>query len=270
MSNIPNAITEQEMFDTIDRLGAAKGAGEDSLADLAIAVAKWAKQGTIKRVDPPKKNASGADAIDHILRIFERFNTARGNRAIDKRSAGSLSAQVSKLRAFAKLGARPDVPNGELWLTNIRNLRNELPEKEVKGAYAALYDATMKLKTRKPDEMDEAELIEVISKSPATPDTPIKVYEALVKKFEKVISDGIDNSVETQTIFDIANAKLTALKNAMEYQDALEKIQKFTSAGLPGIPAPVETPVAEIIRSGERATPAETAIQENTKVKSKK
>jgi hypothetical protein len=269
MTNIPNAITEDEMFRVIDELGAAKGAGEDSLASLAIAVAKWAKQGTIKRVDAPKKNATGEAAIDYMLRVFERFNTARGNRAFDKRSAGSLSAQVSKLRAFGKLGTRVDM-NGELWLTNVRNLRNEIPEKDAKGAYAAQYDATMRLKARKPEEMDEAELIEVISKSPAAPDTPVKVYESLVKKFEKVLSDGIDNSVETQTIFDIANAKLTALKNAMEYQDALEKIQKFTSAGLPGIPAPVETPVAEIISKDERATPAETAIQENTKVKAKK
>jgi hypothetical protein len=267
MTNIPNAITEAQMNARIDELGAAKGDGDDSLASLAIEVAKWAKQGTIKRVDAPKKNATGEAAIDYVLRIFERFTTARGNRAIDKRSAESVSTQTSKLRAFAKLGARPGM-NGELWLTNVRNLRNELPEKEAKVAYAALYDATMRLKER--TEMDEEELIEVISKSPPKPETPIKVYESLVKKFEKVISTGIDNSVETQTILDIANKKLTDLKNIMEYQTALEKVQKFTSAGIPGIPAPVETPVAEIIRKDERATPAETAIQENTKVKAKK
>jgi hypothetical protein len=253
-----NITSQNEMRQIIAEIAQSKASGDEAFAKLGIRVAVWAHEGSIKNPNVPAKNATGAAMIDEVERIFIIYCEERGLAAFDKRSDGSQSSQVSKLRAFGKFGAKHQNP--EDWLTNVRTIRNEVYEatpKAAKPAYAGMLSAIGALNKSENYDLNDDEIRNAVT-VPARPDkSELKYYEAMQKAHEKAGTDGVvDNSTsEYAIIADTLTIRIDQLREAADIAQWTADGAKYVAKGLVKLGGMANFGIpehAELIKAGDR------------------
>jgi hypothetical protein len=109
-SNQPEEESERrkELRETAGKLGAAEGQGTNSRAELAIAVCIAVTDGVINPSSKSPDVADMWDAFQAARRAAKRDITGEDDIGGEKAATKSDEIQVSKLRQFAKLGAKKE------------------------------------------------------------------------------------------------------------------------------------------------------------------
>lgn len=218
----PSNITSRAKIDSrVEELGVAAANGADSLPTLGQEVAQWAAENAINPNAPSKADIdAGKPVTDHITEIFERYATSANAKAMHQRSQKSNSnkAQISKLRAFGKLGARTDlVLGGPDFLSKVCETRNTLARQgqKVKPAYDAMLSAIREVSDK--SDLNDAEIETAIrAKTSEAPDA-LKIYQSMDRLLKDLFERKLDNSDTAKSIRSLVTQRIGELDQASKF-----------------------------------------------------
>lgn len=210
-----------------ETLGTKSADGFDSWPRLAMNVADWAAQGIIDPNGPTKAEiAAGTKkpTDDHIEVLFNHFANAETRRAANKRTAGSIKSNKSKLRAHAKLGARKDLNASEI-LVHAQEVRNRLivGGRKVKTPLEALTQVCRDLngtpgpkgKERKSN-LTELEIEEAVGSKSKGGDSVESLWRAIDTAVKKLL-DGMDQGEEAASVHNLVQIRKSQLTKAAKF-----------------------------------------------------
>jgi len=221
------------LSDTVDALGRTQGEGETSLPKLAIAVAHAARDGYIT-------SEKQGDAPDAAHLIYQRYVDARAAASTAYRTptAGGFSGNVSKLRAFVKLGEKAKI-DGASVLERAREILNDLvdatPDAKLKSPYAYLVDvARRQLETEY--ELSDADLGEIAAK-------PVRGEKSRADKLRDAfdalyaIAEDGDDEDRLQDAMELVKGELHAMGELTSVEIAAVKERNKTMAKIAALQA---------------------------------
>lgn len=213
---LPNILQRDKIDARVEELGALTASGQDALPTLAMEVAQWAQEGSINPTAPKKDDK---DQTDDIRDIFQRYATsANATKVFADRSkeSNSNTAQVSKLRTFAKLGARSDI-NGPDFLARVKDFRNEEAKigNAVKPAYEAMRTAAVAVSDK--NDLTEDEMRTAVCAKRKSEVTALSIYSSLNDKLKVLIEEKLDTSDAAKAIHQQVKAQIKHLTDAAKF-----------------------------------------------------
>lgn len=211
------------------QFGEAEGQGTNSRGALGVLVTEAAKTGLIK----PK--------TDELLPVFNKYAEARSKAQFTPYVAGSSDKQqVSKLVAFAKLGALPKI-DGVALLMRTASIVNEMMKAQPDIKWPSAYDQLLNVARYQVRHSPTAVLSDDIIKSvcspkPKGPDADeADKLEALRKAMEKILkAEEVTPTEETADMLseqhDALAERIKALGGTRKQREALEKAQAKADA----------------------------------------
>lgn len=194
----------------VREFGRERAMGRDSLPNLAF---KFIRAVADEVIDLAK-DANGDDAA---ARVFKTFADCDGNKAVHDRSADSVKAQISKLRALQKFASNPKwdaVQVGNDVFTAISDYRKD--QIDTKSTYAALVDVARE-QMKSDTQLTSAEIgVLVLPTSNPKEVTLESKLEKIAKQMEEIITgegkDGIkDQSPELMQAAELVNTRRSEL-----------------------------------------------------------
>lgn len=213
---LSNILARDVIDARVKELGALTASGQDALPTLALEVAQWAQEGSISPTAPKKDDK---DQTDDIRTIFEEYaNSANANKVFADRSkeSNSNTAQVSKLRTFAKLGARSDI-HGPDFLARVREFRNDEAKigNAVKPAYEAMRTAAVAVSDK--NDLTEDEMRAAVRTKGKGETTALSIYSSVKAKLKVLIEEKLDTSATAKSIQQLVNQQISQLESAAKF-----------------------------------------------------
>jgi hypothetical protein len=219
--NQANDTRFADLLTTAGKLGKANAKGVASRADLAIHVTTAAAE---RYLGPKSKTC------DDVERVWNRYQEEQGNdRASTK---GSHLAQVSKLNAFARLGARGDGDDAVVMITRAREIVNSMDD--LKGA---TFDNMLRVATKQLDTeelFDDDGIRAALSTEQKDPKSELERFKALLKAAERIrdgkqptekdpVGEPPCPSEEVETVITAAAARIAVLEMARDDRKARDE-----------------------------------------------
>jgi hypothetical protein len=179
-----NDHREADFMRVVDGLAKGAAAGPDSLPKLGYAFADAVHNGTFSMDKDPE---TGKDCVD---RVYERYAKKRADAAVHEHNAGSLKAQVSKLRQIGLAAAKPtcDFPATLAKLSIVhQEMQAKAKETGIKprSTYNAQTEAA-RTQTKQDDDLTDEQILAICRK----PDPKDKTELGEVERAEKIL-DGL-------------------------------------------------------------------------------
>jgi hypothetical protein len=218
--------------------GRERAMGRDSLPNLAF---KFIRAVADEVLDIAK-DQNGDDAA---ARIFKTFADCDGNKAVHDRSADSVKAQISKMRALQKFASNPKwdaVQVGNDVFTAIADYRKDAID--TKSTYAALVDVARE-QMKSDTQLTSSEIgVLVLPTTNAKEVTLESKLEKIAKQMEEIITgegkDGIkDQSPELMQAAELVNTRRNELVK-LATQAADDKMLAEIAARRGGVYVPTE------------------------------
>lgn len=220
-----NVTSFAEAEEITRQLGADAADGIDAQPKMGMNVADWAASNVVDP-NPPKKADIDAGRAkitdDHVRKIFTVYANAEG-KAMNKRTAKSIKSQLSKLRAFAKLGARDDINAGD-FLLRAQKARNKLVAegKPVKAPYEALVQACRDVNggsadDQKPD-LNSDEMNKAVGAKAKSPDSAESIWLNIDKQVKKLFELKLDTGDTAKQVRALVQTKKEELSKVMKFE----------------------------------------------------
>jgi hypothetical protein len=238
-----NDHREADFMRVVDGLAKGAAAGPDSLPKLGYAFADAVHNGTFSMDKDPE---TGKDCVD---RVYERYAKKRADAAVHEHNAGSLKAQVSKLRQIGLAAAKPtcDFPATLAKLSIVhQEMQAKAKETGIKprSTYNAQTEAA-RTQTKQDDDLTDEQIKMVCRK----PDPKDKTELGEVERAEKIL-DGLVSGesglgpCQTPEVIAAFEAVRAARQTLEMMAEKAETIARAVALGL--IPDPAAVPPAAL------------------------
>jgi hypothetical protein len=223
----------RKLFNQATSIGKEGGTGARSLAKLAK-VALLGTYESLFSLNKPTPGASGSVAKDDATRLYDAYVKGYS----EKDAHGSVTQQVSKLRAFMKVGVKRDIDAvdefnrwSKMW-AEARDAESAAKRKTTLPEYHALCAcATAQIAEGQKGELTDDQIDSAIRKAEAKEETFKSLIEAAHKKLEKAIGmRADDNAEEAARLLDALLGFLAVEEEAVAAAEEEEKERAVLAA----------------------------------------
>lgn len=195
MTDLPNDNRFADLTKVANTLGGAAAKGADALPQLATAITNAAYQGVIGE---EKEHTLNGEQVDAAAAIYATYKKASGKKQFADYSGGGDTANISKLRAFVKLGLHPHC-DGPALLTKVSPAIDTVKKAGAKvlSPYPAMIQvarAAVKLDR----EMTDDEVLDAVQPAEKEDPTLDDYLKGVEKKLEKLIAGEAPGGLKCQ------------------------------------------------------------------------